>query len=157
MPAKEVFERDLEKLIAIARIARDAAVNYRNFFVGAAVVARRRGRKTVAYFAGANQMLHKGDPHKCCAEKAAITEAIRCGYTRIYAVVVVGKLQPDDESGYAGKTLHPCGTCRRMFRELGLQDDTIVLTVDHKNPAVREQHTVAELIARHDPSACAPN
>lgn len=151
---RAIYEPMIEKLVEIARAARDLAVNYRGFKVGVAVIAQRPTQRTgFAIFAGSNKMLHKGDPHKECGEKHAIDEAIRCGYTRILAIVVVGKPQPDDESGFFNGTLHPCGACRRMFIALAHADhvygDTIVLTVDSRDTANREEWTVSSLVSTH--------
>ncbi len=153
MDDNALFERVHDLLIEVAVAAREMAIekktNYRFFYVGCAVLARRDDG-LFGVFSGYNFMERKGDPQKCCAEKHAIQEAASCGYTRIIAIVVVGKPQADDESGIAFDTLHPCGACRRLFNSHpAVSPDTLVLTVHHEDTERLELWTVHNLTTTH--------
>lgn len=125
------------------------AENYRDFRVGAAVLAYNG--KDFKIFGGANIMNGKGRP-KVCAEQQAIKHAIINGFYEILAVCVVGKLQsdPDKESGKFTRTLHPCPDCRKlMVKGYRLSPDTLIYTRTFDEFGPRESYTLQDLIEFH--------
>lgn len=66
-------------------------------------------------------------------------------------MVIVGDLQPDQQTGIATPTLHPCGICRQAFLEpkSPIRPDTLVVTA---NPRLMsfEWFSVEALIKFHN-------
>jgi cytidine deaminase len=95
---------------ALMAVAREAAANayapYSNFRVGSAVVAKD-GR----IFTGAN-VENSAFGATICAEGNAISTAVAAGVREIEMVAVSG---PDAVECY------PCGNCRQLMREFGVQ------------------------------------
>ncbi len=99
---------------------------YSQYSVGAALLTRGGG-----IFTGAN-VENAAYPLSMCAERIALFKAVTAGEREPVAVSVV-----TDNGG------SPCGACRQVFSEFGL--DTLVIMVDGEGTVVREM-TVAELI-----------
>jgi len=140
------FRMALPGLIAQARKTAASHLSYRNFPVGAAVLAESDdGRLEV--FTGAN---HKSGPgtgrSKGCAEPTAVKAARDAGYPNIVGIAVVGR--PQEE--FPTPTLHPCGECRDFFTDLkvrhAISDNAPVVSVHLDNPAIIEQFTLGELL-----------
>ncbi len=110
-----------------AREARDLAVSYRNFNVGAAVFALRNIPASTQIITGANIKPDKDSSVNVHAEQSAIKRARQAGYTAISIIAVVGETQNDQQSGHEMCTLHPCGLCRAMLKNSPLIDNDLTL------------------------------
>lgn len=119
-----------EALLAAARLARERAyVPYSRFPVGAAVRAAD-GR----IFQGCN-IENASYGLTICAERVAVFQAVAAGVRQLVAVAVVG---PGDEP------CRPCGACRQVLREFGLEMRVIMAGED--GPV--EVTTLDELLPR---------
>lgn len=105
-----------------AREARELAVSYRKFDVGAAVMSFILKPPTMQYFAGVNIKPEKDSAINIHAEQLALQKIKDFGGKVITIVAVVGELQEDTQSGRLAETLHPCGLCRKKLYESGLID-----------------------------------
>ena len=112
--------------------------SYRPFPVGVSMLGHeltdpyirgfRPGEK-FKWFQGANRKLSKVS-RKICGENIALGALIQAQYTKVLLVVVVGPVQPDNESGLLSRTLHPCGLCRDELSAVDeITDRTIFITV----------------------------
>lgn len=105
------MKRDLEKLVALARKAREFAyAPYSRYAVGAAVLAR-----SGKVYSGCN-IENAAYPTGTCAERVAIFKAVSEGECDLVALAVV--------TSNAGS---PCGACRQAFSEFASDDAVIVL------------------------------
>lgn len=103
--------KDIEKLIALARAARRRAyAPYSRYAVGAAVLAQ-----SGKVYAGCN-IENAAYPSGLCAERVAIFKAVSEGERRLVALVVV-------TSNWGS----PCGACRQVLSEFADDDAIIVL------------------------------
>jgi len=119
-----------EALLAAARLARERAyAPYSRFPVGAAVRAAD-GR----IFQGCN-IENASYGLTICAERVAVFQAVAAGVRQLVAVAVVG---PGDEP------CRPCGACRQVLREFGLE--MRVITAGEDGPV--EVTTLDELLPR---------
>lgn len=115
-----------EELVKAARQIRARSyAPYSKFAVGAAL----RG-KSGAIYTGTN-VENASYPLTICAERAAIARAIAEGERAFDAIAVVTS---------TGAT--PCGACRQVLAEFGL--DTRVIVADTRNRRIT--YTVAELL-----------
>jgi cytidine deaminase len=116
-----------QELIRLAQIARQMAyAPYSKYEVGAALMTAS-GR----IFLGAN-VENAVYPTGTCAERVAVFKAVTEGEREFVAIAVVTR------NGGA-----PCGACRQMLAEFGLQ--TIVLIADADGKLLREV-LLAELL-----------
>ncbi len=106
-------------LRAAARARRRAYAPYSQFPVGAAVLATDG-----SIYAGCN-VENASYGLALCAERVAIHTAVASGRRRLTALAVVGP---------AGITLTPCGACRQVMEEFGLQ--TVIIASPRGAPAV---------------------
>jgi cytidine deaminase len=104
---------------AAARARRRAYAPYSQFPVGAAVLANDG-----TIYAGCN-VENASYGLAQCAERVAIHTAVANGRRRLTAIAVVGP---------AGITLTPCGACRQVMEEFGLQ--TVIIAGPRGAPAV---------------------
>lgn len=104
---------------AAARARRRAYAPYSQFPIGAAVLANDG-----TVYAGCN-VENASYGLALCAERVAIHTAVANGRRRLTAIAIVGP---------AGITLTPCGACRQVMEEFGLQ--TIIIAGPHGAPAV---------------------
>jgi len=111
----EGFREWLPALTEKALEAYRRAISWRNFLVGCAVLASKKG-EGYKIFAGANCKTEKNG-YPICAEQVAIMATVAEGYDRIHYIVVVGKAQKD-ESGVLRETLHPCAKCRQILSDI---------------------------------------
>lgn len=115
-----------------AREARDLAVSYRGFNVGASVMAFEVEKSQFAFYSGFNIKPEEETEVNVHAEQLALTKIINNigAVAVITMVVVVGKLQADTQSGHLAHTLHPCGLCRNALTDSGLlnQERTLVVS-----------------------------
>lgn len=115
----ELVERGL-------RARQHAYAPYSNYPVGAALLTGRG-----QYYQGAN-VENASYPLSMCAERVAFFKAVSAGDRSPLAISVVTE--------NAGS---PCGACRQVMSEFGLE--TLVLLVDAAGKVAREM-TVAELL-----------
>jgi cytidine deaminase len=104
---------------AAGRARRRAYAPYSQFPVGAAVLANDG-----TIYAGCN-VENASYGLALCAERVAIHTAVANGRRRLTAIAVVGP---------AGITLTPCGACRQVMEEFGLQ--TVIIAAPRGAPAV---------------------
>ena len=111
----------LSYLLAEAEKAREFALSYRDFHVGAAalVLYWRQGTEYQMYIHGANMKPTKADDINIHAEHLLMRSIER--YMRpddivsVPVLTVIGDYQHDQQSGQQTRTLHPCGVCRDDF------------------------------------------
>lgn len=102
---------DVDRLVAAARaVAEKAYVPYSNFRVGVAVVADDE-----SVYAGCN-VENAAYGSTVCAEVNAITTAVAEGRTGLVAAAV---------SALDGDDVFPCGNCRQVMVEFGI--DTLII------------------------------
>ena len=139
-PDRTEFYERRATLVRQAVEKRKEAENYREMFVGCAILYRALGEYRTKD--GANWMLKKGGC-KMCAEKEALLDAITDdGFEEVIAIVVVGNLQADDHSGRKPPTLHPCKLCRDMFQFFRLGPSTIILTIRIEGEFLRAEDLI---------------
>ena len=120
-------KQEKRSLIDLANIARQRAyAPYSNYPVGAALRT-----KTGRFFTGVN-VENAAYPHTICAERVAVFKAVSEGEKDFEVISVV-----TDNGG------SPCGGCRQVLAEFGL--DTVVLMADKDGKLVKET-TVKELL-----------
>lgn len=103
--------KDIEKLIALARAARKKAyAPYSRYAVGAAVLA-----KSGRVYTGCN-IENAAYPSGLCAERVAIFKAVSEGERELVALVIV-----------TSNLGSPCGACRQVFSEFAGDAAIIVL------------------------------
>lgn len=116
-----------ETLIRAAQAARQwAYAPYSNYPVGAALLTA-----SGKIYDGVN-VENAAYPATMCAERVAVFKAVSDGERQFEAIAVV--------TANGGS---PCGTCRQVLAEFGL--DTIVIIADQDGNITR-QTTVAELL-----------
>lgn len=103
---------DNRELVRIAKAAREKAyVPYSNFRVGAALLTNEG-----EVFTGCNiENASYGGTN--CAERTALFKAISEGYKSFKKIAVIG-----DNEDYT----YPCGICRQVLAEFGLDMEVIV-------------------------------
>lgn len=107
--SEELAEADIAALIAAARAARaNAYAPYSKYQVGAALLASD-GR----VFSGCN-VENSAYPSSLCAEHNAIGTGVAAGAREFVAIAVVTEL------GAGGQPGSPCGKCRQVLSEFGL-------------------------------------
>lgn len=117
-----VFGANVLHALHRAREARELAVSYRRFDVGAALMAFKLQPATMQIFAGVNIKPEQESVINIHAEQLALQKIKDFGADIITIVAVVGELQEDTQSGRLAETLHPCGLCRVKLAESGLVD-----------------------------------
>lgn len=100
-----------------AREARELAVSYRKFKVGAAVIALSLGSPRFEIMTGVNVKPDQDSNMNVHAEQSALQKVTDRGYTHIAALALVGETQNDQQSGHDMHTLHPCGLCRAFLSQ----------------------------------------
>ena len=119
--------QEKQSLIDLANKARERAyAPYSKYRVGAALRT-----KTGRIYTGVN-VENAAYPHTMCAERVAIFKAVSEGEKEFDIISVV-----TDNGG------PPCGGCRQVLAEFGL--DTVVLMADKDGKLVKET-TVKELL-----------
>ena len=119
-------------LVAAARTARAAAyAPYSHFAVGAALLTDD-GR----VFSGCN-VENASYGLTICAERVAVGNMVAAGGGRILAVAVVA-------ASPAGAPVAPCGACRQVLAEFGLQARVLLAPPDPAGPWFTT--TVADLL-----------
>jgi len=120
-------QSEKQALVDVANTARERAyAPYSKYHVGAALRT-----KTGRIFTGVN-IENAAYPHTMCAERVAIFKAVSEGEKEFEAISVV-----TDNGG------SPCGGCRQVLAEFGL--DTLVLIANGDGKLLKEM-TVKELL-----------
>jgi cytidine deaminase len=149
------FLKMTPRMVQNARKAHSQAFSYRNFHVGASLLAINSQKKQMGMYSAGNLKI---DPstEKYCAEASTIEAAKRDGMTRAIGIVVVGTLDRDMIHGVTGRmtpTLHPCDSCRNLFVDSSLiYSDTIVVTTGDRLDA-HQVHSVGQLITFYQPDS----
>ncbi len=116
-----------EKLVRLASEARrNAYAVYSNYQVGAALLT-----KSGRIFTGCN-VENAAYPDSMCAERVAVFKAVSEGEREFAAIAVVTS---------NGGT--PCGSCRQVLAEFGLDIQVIIADADGK---VRQECSLSELL-----------
>lgn len=95
-----------------AREAKEMAVSWRGFHVGAAVLAYTFNPACFSLYSGINIKPDEETAMNVHAEQLALQKVEDNAANHISAIVVVGEVQHDTQSGMLAETLHPCGLCR---------------------------------------------
>jgi cytidine deaminase len=113
-----------------ARKARDLAISYRDFTVGAATITLKGAPSSIEFLAGINAKDAEDTPLNMHAEQLALRKSVTYGGDAISVITVVGETQTDAQSGHEMHTLHPCGKCRTKLFDSPLvhNDDTLIFT-----------------------------
>ena len=123
----KLTDEERQSLIDLANEARQRAyAPYSKYRVGAALRA-----KSGHIFTGVN-VENAVYPHTMCAERVAVFKAVSEGETEFDVIAVA-----TDNGG------SPCGGCRQVLAEFGL--DTVVLIADGDGK-LKQEMTVAQLL-----------
>ncbi|MFN2527524.1 MAG: cytidine deaminase [Candidatus Baltobacteraceae bacterium] len=114
MPVKATFSSE-ELLSAAHNVRAHAYATYSGFGVGAAVDV---GDGVI--FAAAN-VENASYGLSTCAERGAISAAVSAGYKEIAAIAIAGP---------SGVSTAPCGACRQIIAEFGLEATVVYTTAD---------------------------
>jgi cytidine deaminase len=146
-----VFGANVLLALHRAREAREHAISYRDFTVGAALMAFKLFPATMQIHAGVNIKPEQDSVINVHAEQLALQKIKDFGGDIITIVAVVGELQEDTQSGRLAETLHPCGLCREKLDASGLIDQQKSLIVSAL-PDLRtiEMYSFSALQAFHD-------
>ena len=126
MPTK-LTDEVRQKLIDLAIEARELAyAPYSNYRVGAALLTR-----SGKIYTGVN-VENAAYPTGICAERVAIFKAVSEGQREFIALAVV--------TGNGGT---PCGSCRQVMAEFGLDLTVLIADADGK---LRQEASLAELL-----------
>lgn len=106
-----------------AQKARELAVSYRDFNVGASVLSYTINPLTARLLSGINVNPQKNGELNMHAEQLVLQKIKDWGANLITLITVVGEVQADTQSGFLAKTLHPCGLCREALDQSGYVDD----------------------------------
>jgi cytidine deaminase len=121
--------KTVEKLLEAAqKVKENAYAPYSHFYVGAALIT-----DTGKIYPGCN-VENTSYGLTICAERSAIFRMIADGERRIAEILVIGDTE---------EFLPPCGACRQVMGEFGL--DTEVITVDEAGDVVLDT-TVGALL-----------
>lgn len=112
-----------------AREARELAVSWRDFKVGAAVVGMTFQPSGMRFMTGANVKPDEDSTMNVHAEQVALQKARDRQFDVVSIVAVVGETQNDTQSGKEMHTLHPCGLCRAIMLQDALVDPKASLIV----------------------------
>ncbi len=106
-----------------AQKARELAVSYRDFNVGASILSYTLNPLTARLLSGLNVTPQKNGELNMHAEQLALQKVSDWGANLISLIAVVGEVQADTQSGFIADTLHPCGLCREALDESETIDD----------------------------------
>ena len=132
-PPELVAYQQIPRFIDLAaKGAREQAVSYRDFKVGASAYAISASGLLAAYLFGANYKPSR-EADKYCAELDVLNKAQRRGLDRIVALAIYGPADFGDVNMLQSLTLHPCDQCRNMLDASPLlTDDTLIITANEK-------------------------
>ena len=126
--------------------ARMRARSYRDFRVGAALIAWSHESSSWEVFRGMNTKVSK-NARPVCAEAIAIAAAEAAGVMQINDIVIVGNPREEDET----RTLHPCDECRQFMWHSKLihRETRIITALPPPQSSAYETHTMEKLLKRH--------
>lgn len=113
------------KLIDAAREAREQS-GHERVKVGVLAVATSPSGRVGSYTAWNQNKHRKENITKYCGEKRARAALLAAGFTTVEALIVVGDIQPDEQTHIESPYLCPCGNCRGHFSD---SPSTIVIPV----------------------------
>jgi cytidine deaminase len=148
-----VAVQSLNNMMAIIRAAAHAeemAESWRNYKVGAAVLAYNFEARAFGVTVGANYKPQQGGGPNIHAEQVALAKARRIGFNEVFAIGVRADPEDDDANPRHLPTLPPCGRCKGMLADAPeVSDRTLVLSA---NLDLRqcEIYSVGELLAYYD-------
>lgn len=142
------------ELLPAAQAAREHAVSYREFLVGAAVLGILLNGEDSYVKTGANIKPTKDGGINLHAEAIALDKLSLELTAAVPLIAVVGDVQPDQQSRKLLNTLHPCVDCRKKLCTHPLIDkfDTIIATATPDLKAV-ELSRFSNLRAFHENAA----
>lgn len=113
-----------------AREAREYAVSWRDFKVGAAIVALSQDAPSrLQILTGINIKPDENSELNGHAEQMALCMASDRAFDAVSIVAVVGETQNDQQSGLGMATLHPCGKCRSFMDDSPpIKQDTLIVS-----------------------------
>jgi cytidine deaminase len=121
--------------------------SYRDFRVGAVLMALVEGTNEIGTFSHGN-LKKQSHTDKVCAERKALQRADKAGFTKAIGIVVAGTSDRDaiaEVSMRPTATLHPCEDCRHRFNEHPLvRPETLVISAG-LDKDIYQVHTVKEL------------
>ncbi len=133
-----------------AREARALAVSYRNFNVGAALIALSIGSPRFQVLSGVNVKPDAESAMNVHAEQVALQKFHDREYSAVSIVAVVGETQNDQQSGQETPTLHPCGLCREvMANHVGIHNEHTLIVSALPNLRTIEAYSLASLSRFH--------
>lgn len=144
-PYRTAAANSLLLLLDARKAANEYSASYRDFRVGATVVAYKSDERDFAIFNGANVKVDETDLINVHAEDTAVGKAEDKDYDLISFVGVVGHLQNDQTSGVEVQTLHPCGRCRKKFSESHLISDKTIFMSANMDLTTIEMYTLQDL------------
>ena len=107
----------IQKLVDMAKAAREFAyAPYSNFLVGAALLT-----SDGHIFTGCN-VENSNYSASICAERTAVVKAVSEGYRKFRAIAIIAD-RPVPTS--------PCGQCRQVLSQFGMDVDVIMATTRH--------------------------
>lgn len=112
-----------------ARQARELAISWRHFTVGATIMGLKAHPSQMRFMSGVNIKPEDGSVINIHAEQLALRKLKDEGFDMVSMVVVVGETQNDQQSGRTMNTLHPCGLCRTALLQSDIVDDKHTLIV----------------------------
>lgn len=124
---------------------------YRNFYVGCALLAYSEKAVSYRIFTGYNTKPKKNVKKKC-AEVRAFEAAVKAGFTEAVSMVVVGLPQMDAGSKKHTLTLHCCPECRAFLVKHPLMKPDVPIvsaTPPEEAPFIGESYTFMELLLYH--------
>ena len=156
--AFDPHQRFVQLGYAMVLMARQAlmteAVSYRNFHVGASLLAVDEIGKRMGIYSAGNKK-YNPKVEKYCAENSVIQQAQDDAMTRAIGLVVVGTSDGDRIKGVTGRatpTLHPCDVCRTVFIDSPIvKSDMLVVTTGDTYDA-HQVHSVDQLIGFYNGS-----
>lgn len=122
-------QTDANLLFALnrARKARELAVSYRRFDVGASIMGLQANPSRLRFMAGLNIKPEEGSVINIHAEQLALRKLEMDGFDMVSMVAIVGETQSDQQSGKTMHTLHPCGLCRGALLDSPMVDPDLTL------------------------------
>lgn len=135
-------------MVEQARHAADKeAHSYRGFLVGATVFAVQPSTQEIEMFSAGNLKSKKGK-EKVCAEKKALNQAQKAGFTQVLGIAVAAttdRAKIEEVTDMPTATLHPCDDCLTMFEDHSqIRESTLVITAGI-DVDIYEVHTTREL------------
>jgi cytidine deaminase len=136
-----------------AETASFQAVSYRNFRVGAALLAFSTDTEKIGIFTGFNVKTHPENAAQINihAEQMALTKARHWRFNSVGSLAVWGEPQADTQSGLEPPTLHPCGLCRELLAKSPETKGTTPILSANPDFSICEVYGLDDLLLMHGP------